>query len=352
MIILNTLRTEKDGTYNTDIVDQGSLRIIDHALGFDKNVKCEVLDQLHAQTDHRRTVATEYIFNKQIKDTYSKFDFVFDVNTWYQENGINNLQIFENSSKKNLNSFVCSFNNSPHVGRKLLTCALHYYGFFNPETCSKTFTLNPYEIIGTLYDYVGDRASWYKKFFDGSQWPDFYQTRYVFGPMVSRDHSRNQQHLRSIIDNSFVHIVSETMPTSYYPFVTEKFLYSVVQKGLFLSYAQPRWHRHVEYYYGFRRYTRIFNYDFDSIANPVQRLIALLDMISKFSKLKPLDWQDLYAVEKETIDFNFDHFRSGNYLKHLEKRVGRNGTIASFDDHVRAKIKFADLFQVIEQTQS
>ena len=76
-----------------------------------------------------------------------------------------NMQIFENSSKKNLNSFVCSFNNSPHIGRKLLTCALHYYGFFNPETCSKTFTLNPYEIIGTLYDYVGDRASWYKKFF-------------------------------------------------------------------------------------------------------------------------------------------------------------------------------------------
>jgi hypothetical protein len=352
MNILNTLRTEKDGTYNSEIHNQDPLRIIDHALGFDKNFQCKLLDDLHDQTLHRRTVATEYIFNQTIKDRYPKFDFVFDVNSWYQENGIENLQVFEYSSKKNLNSFACSFNNTPHIGRKLLTSSMHYYGFFNPETCSKTFTLNPYEVIGTLYDYVGDRAEWYKKFFDGKQLDQFYQTRYVFGPMVSRDHSRNQQHLKSKIDQSFLHLVSETMPTSYYPFVTEKFLYSVAQKGLFLAYAQPKWHQHVLYYYGFRRYNKIFNYDFDFIFNPVQRLITMLDMISKFSKLSPKDWQDLYEIEKETIEYNFEHFVSGNYLKHLEKRVSKKSTMLPFDEKVRAKIKFDKMFQLIEQSQS
>ena len=349
---MNTLRTQNDGTYNTHIDNQESLLIIDHAMGFDKNFRCNVLDQIHNQTSHHRVIATEYVINKQIQKNYPKFKFIFDINSWYEENGINDLQVFEHSPKTNLTKFACSFNNSPHISRKLLTSAMHYYNFFDPDTCSKSFTLQPYEVNGTLYDYVGDRAGWYKKFFDGSQLPDFYSKRYVFGPMVSLDHSRNQQHLRSKIDNSFLHIVSETMATSYYPFVTEKFLYSVIQKGLFLSYAQPRWHRHVEYYYGFRRYTRIFNYSFDTITNPVLRLITLLDMISKYSKLKPIDWHDLYAVEKETIDFNFDHFWSGNYLKHLEKRVGRNGTIAPFNDQVQAKIKFADQFNVIEQPQS
>jgi hypothetical protein len=344
MIILNTLRTESDGTYNTVITDQAPVRIIDHALGFDKNLQCEVLDQLHAQTDHRRTVATEYIVNKQIRDNYSKFDFVFDVNAWYEENGIGNLQTFENSSKTNLTAFACSFNHNPHVSRKLLTCAMHHYDFFDPETCSKSFTLQPYEVLGTLYDCVGDRAKWYNKFFVGTQIPDFYVTRCVFGPVVSADHSRNQQHLKSKIDKSFLHIVSETMATSYYPFVTEKFLYSVVQKGLFLAYAQPGWHRYVSYYYGFRSYNKIFNYDFDTIPNPVQRLIAMLDMIAKFKRLSLYDWQDLYQVEKENIEYNYNHFVSGEYLTCLQQRVGRTGTVTPFDVQVSAKIKSVDLF--------
>jgi len=352
MNIIHTLRTEKDGTYNTEFDHQEPLCIIDHGLGFDKNLKCALLEDLHNQTLHQRVVATEYIFNQRIRELYPKFDFVFDVNAWYRENGIENLQTFDHSSKKNLNSFVCSFNNNPHVGRKLLTSALHYYGFFNPETCSKTFTMHPWEVIGILYDYMGDRADWYKKLFDGQQHDNFYHTRYTFGPMVSRDHSRNQQHLRSKIDQSFLHLVSETMPTSYYPFVTEKFLYSVVQKGLFVAYAQPNWHRHVSYYYGFRPYNKIFSYDFDSMQNPVKRLIALLDMISKFSKMSSKDWQDLYKVENETIQYNFEHFVTGNYLKHLQKRVSRKGKIAPFEDSVRAKIKFDQMFQLIEQTAS
>lgn len=339
MNILNTLRTKTDGTYNTELDHQDSVRIIDHALGFNSNLHCEVLDRIHEQTWHRRTVATEYVLDKQIQIRYPKFDFVFDINAWYQENGIDNLQTFEHSTKTNLNSFACSFNNSPHVSRKLLTCAMHYYGLFDPETCSKSFTLQPYEVIGSLYDHVGGQAECLKKFFVGTQIPDFYGTRYVFGPMVSADHSRNQQHLKAKIDKSFLHIVSETMATSYYPFVTEKFLYSVVQKGLFVAYAQPGWHRHLAHYYGFRRYSKIFNYDFDNIQNPVQRLVAMLDMISKFKLLSPHDWQDLYQIEKENIEYNYEHFVTGRYLKCLQHRVGKINQITLLSDTLQLKIK-------------
>jgi hypothetical protein len=111
------------------------------------------------------------------------------------------------------------------------------------------------------------------------------------------------------------------MATSYHPFVTEKFLYSVVTRGLFLTYGQPGWHEHLEKYYGFKRYTNLFDYRFDNIQNPVERLVEMMSMISKFSKLNATEWKDLYLLESETIKYNYDHYFSGNYLKSLYGNV-------------------------------
>ena len=108
------------------------------------------------------------------------------------------------------------------------------------------------------------------------------------------------------------------MATSYYPFVTEKFLYSVATRGLFLSYAQPGWHEHLEKYYGFKRYTKLFDYRFDTIENPIERLVELMSMISKFSVLSLDDWRDLYLLEQDTIEYNYDHYFSRRYLDTLK----------------------------------
>ena len=136
---------------------------------------------------------------------------------------------------------------------------------------------------------------------------------------VRFDHSNNIYNLENKITQSFLHIVSETMPTSYYPFVTEKFLYSIVTRGLFLAYAQPGWHQHLEKYYGFKRYTKLFDYRFDSIQNPVIRLVELMSMISKFSVLSSDEWRDLYLLEQDTIEYNYNHYFSQDYLKCLAK---------------------------------
>jgi hypothetical protein len=114
-------------------------------------------------------------------------------------------------------------------------------------------------------------------------------------------------------------IVSETIATSYVPFITEKFLYSIVTRGLFLSYAQPNWHAYIEKYYGFKLYTRLFNYQFDSIQNPVERLVELTTMVSKFNKLSPAEWHDLYLLEQDAIEYNYEHYFSQNYLKCLKE---------------------------------
>jgi len=44
-------------------------------------------------------------------------------------------------------------------------------------------------------------------------------------------------------------------------------------------------------------------------------------MISKFSKLSVHDWHDLYQMESDAIEYNYNHYFSGDYLKHLEKHA-------------------------------
>jgi hypothetical protein len=153
---------------------------------------------------------------------------------------------------------------------------------------------------------------------DGNE--DFAQAINSFGHVQYR-HDKNIYNLENRLTESFLHIVSETMPTSYYPYVTEKLLYSVVTRGLFLAYAQPRWHDHVEKYYGFKRYTKLFDYRFDTIQNPVERLVELLTMVSKFGKLSIADWHDLYLLEIDTIEYNYNHYFSGDVIKTLRTHV-------------------------------
>jgi hypothetical protein len=179
---------------------------------------------------------------------------------------------------------------------------------------------------GHIIDYCQDRNRFYRKFFisDDSDTDVFYKTIYSFGHRFipnQFDHATNIYTLENKLTTSFLKIVGETFATSYYPFVTEKFLYSIITRGLFLSYAQPGWHQHIEKYYGFKLYTKLFDYRFDSINNPVERLVELMTMISKFSKLSNDELYDIYLMEFDAIEYNYDHYFSGRYLEHLKEHA-------------------------------
>jgi hypothetical protein len=212
-------------------------------------------------------------------------------------------------------NFVCCFNGSPHVSRKLLASAIKKFGWWNEDYCSKNFTCSADNIFGHIGDYArDDYAYFYNKFFSVDE--DFLNHVYSFGH-IRFDHANNIYNLEHRLTKSFLHIVSETMATSYVPFVTEKFLYSIVTRGLFLAYAQPGWHDHLEKYYGFRRYTKLFDYRFDSVQNPVERLVELITMLSKFSVLSTDEWRDLYLLQQDEIEYNYNHYFSQDYLKCL-----------------------------------
>ena len=264
--------------------------------------------------DSPEDVRLRYIADSKLRKIYKNLNFYFDMGKLtYIFSHFANYNIHPTINYKN---FLCSFNGSDHVSRKLLVSILEKFRWFAPGYCSKNFSYSVEQLDGHLSDYVTN-DEYYSKFFISADSEEFFNKTYSFGH-VQYDHASNIYNLEHQLTQSFLNIVSESMATSYYPFVSEKFLYSIVTRGLFVAYAQPGWHAHIKKYYGFKSYTKLFDYRFDSIQNPVERLVELMSMISKFSVLSTDDWKDLYRIESDTVEFNYNHYFSGDYLKHLK----------------------------------
>lgn len=298
----------------------GNIVIADHMNGFDNTGRNTLLDHISKVAVDVVTVWHDEIIVDGILQNYPNlnFKFLFPIFIW---------EIADEypRSPRHYQNFVCSFNGSPHISRQFLTAAIHKFNWFDPQYTSKNFISSRHTIDGNLQQYcLGDTEAFYRKFIidETAQADTFYNSKIqlAYDPETTHTkHSTNIQLLEKQINQSFVHVVSETLATSYYPFVTEKFLYSILNKGLFITYGQPNWHAHIEKYYGFKLYKKIFNYSFDSITNPVERLVEMLTMISKFSMLSRDELDDLYRLEHETIEFNYNHYKSGDYIKCLEK---------------------------------
>ena len=67
--------------------------------------------------------------------------------------------------------------------------------------------------------------------------------------------------------------------------------------------------------------SQISDYRFDSIQNPVERLIELMTMIGKFQLLSYDELHNIRLLELDTINYNYDHYFSGDYLKQLKQYV-------------------------------
>jgi hypothetical protein len=314
----------------------------DHLGGFDqdlRNPQLELINAHAAKSGKIRTVVNVSGFITPAAKAHYPW---LDIRTMFSEQYLVDYQpIFDSyptSLPVDFNNFACSFNGTSHVSRQLLVAIMHKFGMFDPKYSSKNFAFSKDNLDGLLIELAGDRESFYRKFFVSENSEEFFQSASIHStkhitqtdqvlqagqPMkldsfkhTRFDHPNNIYQLEDKLTQSFVHIVSETMATSYHPFVTEKIFYSVATRGLFVAYAQPGWHAHVEKYYGFKTYNKIFDYRFDNIQNPVERLVELIAMLYKFKHLSKADLHDLYLIEQDTIEYNYDHAYSGNLLTH------------------------------------
>lgn len=297
-------------------------QIWDHLNGFDINFRnCILTDLNRKSTAWRTLIKTEYLLSDEIKSLYPNLILQFDSNKYKESHCAPVMVEYTQHPSLTFERFLCSFNVKPHVGRQLLVSSLHRFGLWDHDISTKHFVSSKQSIDEHLRFFCGNKDRLYSKFFSTDMgflsskiMPDDYVKRMDLAPI-----QEDLEFLVSKITRSFIHLVSETVSETYLPFITEKFLFSVISRGLFLSYAPPGWHKILSAKLGFRLYDNLFDYGFDSIINPVERLIALISMINKFRYLSCHDWHDLYLMEQDAIEYNYDHYFSGNYSKILDQ---------------------------------
>ncbi len=309
-------------SYDNIVIPESTTQVsvVDHLGGFDSNYRNIILNDIANKAVNPITIFSEYIFDNNIKNQYPNLNLLFKLSMHVEYANLNKFYGYKNQTKLQYKNFICSFNGSLHVGRILLVAIIKKFGWFDPNYVSKNFVFEVDQIDGHIKEFVGKRDRLYRKFFVSKNSEEFFQMTNSFGH-IRFDHANNIHNLETKLTESFLHVVSESSSTSYYPFYGEKFLYSVVTKGLFLANAQPNWHRQLEIFYGFKKYDKIFDYRFDSIENPIERLIELFSMISKFENLSTAEWHDLYLMEYDTIQYNYNHYYSKEYIKKLERYV-------------------------------
>lgn len=284
---------------NTDwvklVLGPGHLLYFDHLGGFTQDYYNEPLSCLPPGT----TVYLEYLLPDYVKDKYPTLDFVFDAETMIIGNHLTEIVTYPEMSGAPRTHFLCSFNGSYHLSRGLVVTELYRRKWFNASTCTKGFSmpnLDPTPGHINLFDYK------------------------------NLDLQHNITVLSPIIQQCFVQLVSETVAESYVPFVTEKILFPCLNNTLWLAYAQPGYYQWVEKHLGFRRFS-VFDYSFDSVQDPTQRLTVLLDMLAPFEHMSPVQWQEIYAQEADTIAYNFEHARNLGFVDTLRKFNERTNKI-------------------------
>lgn len=294
----------------------------DHLFGFDNNYRNRVYDALQQQAESSNrtwTVLVDQIYSKQVHDNYPRIKLKFRLDLFERYGAVIRMpprHEYGIHPDIDFRNFLCSFNGKYAVSRKLLLAALKKFNWFNKDYVSKHPVWEPGDIDGLIQEFVGSDEAVYRKFFDLDD-QEFGSLVNSFGYERGK-HDVNIYNLEHKLTQSFVHLVSETIATSSVPFVTEKSFYSIITRGLFLTYGQPLWHRYMSDVFGFKKYTKLFDYRFDQIKNPIVRLIEILCMLSKYSNLSTFDWHDLYQQELDSINFNYEHFYSKDFVRHLD----------------------------------
>jgi len=282
------------GTDTIRKLADGSLVVSDHLGGFDSKFKNKFLENLDPGVVH-----TEYYLTDTIKALYPHLTIKFDSRLAVQLNHFTTFVNCDTPPTKQFTNFLCCFNRAGHTSRQQLCWQLHVLDWFNPEYCSKNFII-PSHISGGLS-------------------VEFCQTIINFGSIDNPlDHQYNFQELKHKIQHSCINLVSETIGESFVPFPTEKMLYPITNKTLWLAYAQPGYHTTIQKLFGFKLH-RCFDYAFDQISDPNYRLAALTDMLAPFYPMRPNEWHDIYLQEADILEFNFEHCRSGRFISHFNQ---------------------------------
>lgn len=311
--------------YN-NIVLGDTLLLCDHLNGFDQDGNNSILQQLSDMCNGRKILASYHqILPYHILQKYPNLDIRFNVSQQIDQIEMHFTSDYNGIVESNVppSNFLMTLLGNPYMGRWLLCAALDKAGWLNLNYSSKNFGFDINDVDG----YIKTNVSAKEESFYFSKLIDI--TRREFYLDVQHDNSfRSDSKLPTTnrvldllpkIEESFLQLISESIPESYVPFISEKVLYSILPQRLFLAYAQPGWHASLKNNYGFKMYDELFDYSFDGVINPIKRLDTLLNTIQPYSNMTPAEWADIYKLTKDTREFNKDHFLSGGWRRAIQK---------------------------------
>lgn len=253
------------------------------------------------------TVYTEYFFPDEIKNAYPDLDLKFCA--WIYLYG-NHTYLMSSLASEcqptdlNFKNFLSCFNRSNQNSRHQLLARLFQLGWYNKKYCTKHFPLD----VGRLKHLGIDTDLIDRSFLESITTVDFES------PV---NHKQNFSILSSKIQDCFLHLVSETMSLdSLAPFPTEKFLYAIANRRLWIALAPPNYHKMINQTFGFELYS-CFDYKFDSLWDSNDRLEMLLEMLKQFSSMTPKQWQEIYQRQQCQIEYNYQRLASFGFFDRL-----------------------------------
>lgn len=308
-----------DALLNNEIALESmhEIYIKDFMHGFSEDYSNVLLDKLE-ENEYCNPIYLTHFIDYRLTKRYNTLDLRTSMNMYNEFLFMNHINYNIVDYSKQVRNVLCSFNGMYSTGRVMLLSMLKQYGLFNSEYCSKNFVYDVTKLDGFLTDYLEPHEERVmRKFFSFDK--DFSKLTIFFGDNNNiykqmDETGNNLSYISQKMKESFLYLVTETIPTNYYPFITEKFLHGIIMKTLFLTYGQPKWYEFMETYLGFKKYDKIFDYSFDNIKNPVKRLDALITQVIKLSALSLHDLHDLHLCEEDTIKYNFEHYISGAHL--------------------------------------
>ena len=310
--------------YDNIVLDGTSVMLCDHLLGFDQDGNNSVLQKLSDLSNDRKILVSYHqILPGHVLRKYPNLDIRFNASQQIRMNFefFDNIEITSNFTPSN---FLMTLLAHRYQARHLLCAALDKAGWLNLNYSCKNFGFDINDLDGYIKNNVtvDEEPYYFSRLIDQDRRQFYLDCQHDESFRVAPYDVIHQNRIFDLlpkIEKCFLQLVSETIPNSYVPFITEKVLYSIVTKSLFLGYAQPLWHNSLKNNYGFKMYEDIFDYSFDAVLNPVKRLDTLLNTIQPYSNMTPDEWMDIYKLTKDTREFNKHHFLSGDCYKTIQK---------------------------------
>ena len=309
-----------------NIVLDDTVILYDHLNGFDRDGNNPILQKLSDMCNGRKILASYHqILPSHVLQKYPNLDIRFDALNQIDQIEMHFTSDYNVDITSNLppTNFLMTLMGNPYAGRWLLCAALDKADWLNLDYSSKNIGFDINVVDGFIRNNVStDEEPYYFNRLVNLERRQFYldvQHDNSFRANVAVPTTNRMFDLLPKIEKTFLQLVSESIPESYVPFISEKFLYSILPERLFLAYAQPGWHASLKNNYGFKLYDGIFDYSFDEVLNPVKRLDTLLNTIRPYSNMTPDEWMDIYKLTKDTREFNKHHFLSGDCYKTIQK---------------------------------